>query len=341
MKKESPKNVQKVEEIIIYEDEKGETKLEINLKDETIWLSLAQIAKLFEVDKSGASRHIRNIFKDGELDEKATIAKIATVQKEGTRKVEREIEYYNLDLILSVGYRVNSKRATQFRIWATQTLRQYLLDGFVVNEKRLKEKRDHKLKELKDAIVLMQNTMAHNQLGQSETEGLLHVITGYANSWLLLQQYDEGKLSIKKQKNRKIKNINYADAVNAISELKKNLMKKKEATDFFGRERQHGLESIVGNVNQSFGGKELYPSIEEKAAHFLYFVIKDHPFVDGNKRSGAFLFILFLQRNNCLINKDGERKISDSALVALALLVAESNPKEKEIMIALITNLLG
>ena len=259
---------------------------------------------------------------------------------EGSRQVERTIEYYSLDMILSVGYRVNSRRATQFRIWATQVLNKYITDGYVMNAKRLEEKSRKNLAELQSAIGLLQNAMKSKQLELNEAEGLLQVISEYANSWVLLQRYDEGKLEIKKKKSRKAKALSYEDVVVSIGKLKNSLIKSKEATDLFGRERGDGLRAIIGNINQTFGGKELYPSIEEKAAHLLYFVIKDHPLTDGNKRSAALLFILFLQRNEFLLNKKGEKKINDNTLVALALLIAQSNPKEKDVMIALTANLL-
>lgn len=339
MKKKIRNNFPKGE-IVIYKTKDGQAKLEVNLRQETVWLTLNQMSDLFSRDKSVISRHLRNVYKEKELDEKSTVAKNATVQIEGGRAVEREIEYYNLDTIISVGYRVNSKRGTQFRIWATKVLRDYIIKGFTLNEKRLKEQKISKLQELERAIALLQGAINNRELNKIEAEGLLKVIIDYANSWILLQKYDEGKLAIPKKTSRFHWELSYAEAKRAVAELKSNLIKNKNATDIFGQERGHGLDAIIGNLNQSFGGKKLYPSIAEKAAHLLYFVIKNHPFVDGNKRSASFLFILFLSKNNFLLNKKGERKINDNALVALALLVAESAPKEKDVMIALIVNLL-
>ena len=336
MKKNKKDNFPKGE-IVIYKTKDGKARLEVNLREETVWLDAHQIAKLFGVDRTGIVKHIANVYKSGELDRKSTCAKIAQVAEDG--KIRR-MDTYNLDTIISVGYRVNSSRATQFRIWATKILKDYLLKGFVLNEKRLKEQKTSKLQELEKAIALLQGAIQNRDLNKIEAEGLLKVITDYANSWILLQKYDEGKLAIPKETSKFLWELDYDEAKKAIAELKSNLIKNKNATEIFGQERGHGLDAIIGNLNQSFGGRKLYPSVAEKAAHLLYFVIKDHPFVDGNKRSASFLFILFLSKNNSLLNKKGERKINDNALVALALLVAESNPKEKEVMVALIANLL-
>lgn len=337
MKQKKNQEEPKKGEIIIYEDKKGHAKLEVNLQNETVWLSQAQMSELFGKNVRTISDHVKNIYKEGELEEKGSV--IAKSGNSGIGLV-KPTNYYNLDVIISVGYRVKSQQGTQFRIWATQTLREYILKGYALDQKRIQERKDHDLKELEGAIHLLQNAMKSKQLDQSEAEGLLQVITEYANTWVLLQKYDEGNIKVKKKKVKKIVSVDYADALDAIAELKNNLIKKKEATDFFARERGHGLEGILGNIAQTFGGKELYSSIEEKAAHLLYFIIKDHPFVDGNKRSGAFLFILFLHKNNYLMNKKGEKKINDNALVALALLIAESKPQEKDVMTALVTNLL-
>jgi death-on-curing family protein len=263
-----------------------------------------------------------------------------TVQVEGSRSINRVVDMYNLDMIIAVGYRVNSKRATDFRIWATKTLKNYITSGYILNQKRIKELKDNELNEFKEAVGLIKKTIETKQISSDETKGLLQVITDYANTWATLQQYDEDKLQT--QKTAKVKNIlDYNVSHEAISTLKDNLIKKKEASDLFGRERDEALKGILGNINQSFGGKELYSSIEEKASHLLYFIIKNHPFTDGNKRIGSLLFILFLARNKYLFNKKGEKKFSDNALVALALLVAESDPKQKSIIIKLIINFIA
>lgn len=314
--------------IVLYKN-----KIEVRLEGKTIWLTQKQIAELFGVNRPAVVKHINNIYKTEELNKKSTCSILEQVAADG--KV-RKMNLYNLDMIISVGYRVNSKRATQFRVWATNVLRNYIIKGYAVNQKRLQE---GKLKELEQAINLLQRVIQKKQLKQPEAVGLLNVITDYANSWILLQKYDEGKLQIKTTKKGKYI-LEYDAAIKAIVELKANLIKKKQASELFGQERDKALDGILGSIKQSFGGKPVYPSIEEKASHLLYFIIKDHPFTDGNKRIGCFLFILYLLRNNYLFNKKGERKFNDNALVALALLIAESDPKEKDVMVKLVMNFL-
>ncbi len=316
-------------QIVIYTSPKGDNKVDVVLRDETVWLSQAQLSQLFGIERSVVTKHLRNIFETAELSEKSNVHFLHIANS------DKPVKFYNLDVIISVGYRVNSSRATQFRIWATQVLRHHILDGFTINEKRLKESKELKLKELEKAVSLLKTAMNHNLLNQSEATGLLQVITEYANSWILLQKYDQRKLELKKKIIKKADVITYENALEYINKLKNKL-----ATDIFGQERGEALKAILGSIHQSFGGHEIYPSLEQKAAHLLYFLIKDHPFVDGNKRSASFLFIVFLTQNKILLNNKGEKKINENALVALALLIAESNPKDKEIMIALITNLL-
>jgi death-on-curing family protein len=330
----------KNKEIIIYKDKSGKISLDVKLKKETIWLTQKQIAILFDVNIPAISKHIKNIYKEKELDVKSTVSKMETVQVEGSRSIKRVIEMYNLDVTIAVGYRVNSKRATEFRIWATKTLKEHILKGYTINQKRIKELKNKQLEEFKEAVGLIKKTVETKRLSSDENEGLLRVITDYANTWATLQQYDKGKLQTKKT--TKVKNVlDYNVSCEAILRLKDSLIKKKEASDLFGRERDDTLKGVLGSINQSFGGKELYLSIEEKASHLIYFVIKNHPFIDGNKRIGSLLFILFLARNKYLFNKKGEKKFSDNALVALALLVAESDPKQKDIIIKLIINFIA
>jgi len=325
-------------EIIIYKTSKNEVSLDVRLEEETVWLNLNQLGILFDTDKSGISRHIKNIYKDGELDKKATVAIFATVQKEGKRIIKRDVEFYNLDTILSIGYRVNSKQATQFRIWATKTLKNHLIKGYTVNEKRLLEARE-KFQELQTAISFLQEK-SKKELLSGQAGKILNLLSDYAKTLTILEQYDKGQL--KESKGGKTKFVlKYDDCLKIIAELKKELIVKKEASDLFGNERDGSFEGIIKGLYQSFGGKELYPSIEDKASHLLYFIIKDHPFSDGNKRSAAFLFVYLLDKTNFLFKKSGERKINDNALVALALLVAESDPKEKETMIKIVKNLLA
>ena len=324
-------------EIIIYKTSKNEVSLDVRLEEETVWLNLNQLSILFDTDKSGISRHIKNIYKDEELDKKATVAIFATVQKEGGRIIKRDVEFYNLDTILSIGYRVNSKQATQFRIWATKTLKDHLLKGYTINEKRLLEARE-KFQELQTTISFLQEK-SKKELLSGQAGEILNLLSDYAKTLTILEQYDKGQL--KESKGGKTKFVlEYGNCLKIIAELKKELIVKKEAGDLFGQERGGSFEGIIKGLYQSFGGKELYPSIEDKASHLLYFIIKDHPFSDGNKRSAAFLFVYFLDKTNFLFKKSGERKINDNALVALALLVAESDPKEKETMVKIVKNLL-
>lgn len=325
-------------EILIYKASDG-PELEVKLENDTVWLSLQQIADLFQRDKSVISRHIKNVYKEAELSPISTVAKNATVQIEGGRTIEREIEYYNLDLIISVGYRINSKRGTQFRIWATGRLRDYLLKGFIVDKKRLEES-TAKLKELEQAAGLIHLAAESQRLVGYEKE-LLKIISDYADTWVLLNKYDHDELEIENVTKKSVYKLEYEAVSKSIEQFKKRLLAKKEATELFGKEVGKKLEALLGNIEQTFGGKPLYASVEEKAAHILYFAIKDHPFVDGNKRIGSLLFLLYLIENNILYNKSGERKINDNALAALALLVAESKPAQKDVMVKLVVNLIN
>lgn len=327
-------------QVVIYKNKAGEVATEAVIRDESVWLTLNQIASLFNTDKSGISRHLKNVFLTGELDKNSTVAKIATVQNEGERSIKREVEFYNLDAIISVGYRVNSKKATEFRVWAISVLRGHILDGYTLNQRRLLEIKGKQLNDFEQAVALVKRTIENRQLSAGESDGVLKVITDYANSWVLLQKYDQGKLSLPLKTKKPKFVLAYEEVKDLVQELKNNLISKKDASDLFGRERGEMLASIIGNIYQSFGGKEFYSSVEEKAAHLLYFIIKDHPFSDGNKRTASFLFIVFLARNKYLLKKDGEKKINDNTLVALALLIAESDPKQKDVLIKLVVNFL-
>lgn len=325
-------------EIIIYKAGSG-PELQVKLEDETVWLTQVQIATLFGVNVPAIFKHAKNIIKDGELAENRTISKMEIVQTEGQRTVKRQVEFYNLDMVLSIGYRVNSKKATQFRVWATKHLRDYILKGYLINEKRLKENEELKLKELQGAVSLMQQALEVRRLEGYEKD-LLKIITDYANTWLTFYQFDAGTLVVEGTK-KEAKHLDHGEIQKTIERFKARLMKEKEASELFGKEVSEKLLSLLGNLRQTFGGKDLYPTLEEKAAHLLYFSVKNHPFVDGNKRIGALLFILFLVQNNYLMNKRGERKINDSALTTLTLLVAESRPQQKEVIIKLIVNLIN
>jgi prophage maintenance system killer protein len=333
MNKKAPDNEKKDNQILIYETENGQYTVEVLLEDDTVWLTQKQMAELFDIERSVITKHIGNIFKEGELEQKSVCAKLAHTAEDN--KIY-QTTFYSLDVIIAVGYRVNAKRGTQFRIWATQTLKNHLLKGYTINQKRLAETG---VKELENALQFIKQASGRRQLTNEEAQGLLEVIAKYAKSWLLLKSYDENDLPITKGKPPKF-TLEYEHALDAIKKLKKALMDKEEASEIFGIEREHGLDAILGNLKQSFGDQDLYPTLEDKAAHLLYFIIKDHPFTDGNKRIGSLLFIHYLDKHSRLCKTNGEMIINDNALVALALLIAESEPKSKELMVALIKNLL-
>ncbi|MFU2089774.1 RhuM family protein [Avibacterium avium] len=323
-------------QIEIYQSQDGSTQVEVQFNQDTVWLSLQQMADIFGRDKSVISRHLRNIFKEGELDPISTVAKNATVQKEGNRLVERNIEFYNLDVIISVGYRVNSKAGTQFRIWATQRLKEYLVQGYTLNQKRLTEKGV----EFSQVIALLDRTLSNQTLVNEEGKAVLNVIQEYARSWSLLQAYDEQSLNSKQQKQNEMRPLLIQDVEKAIAQLKQTLIEKGEATPLFANPRNDGLISAINTIEQGFGDELFYPNIASRAAHLLYFIIKNHPLTDGNKRTGAFLFLWYLRLNQHLLAKSVEQLINDNTLVALALLVAESLPEQKELMIKLIEHFI-
>lgn len=321
-----------MKEIEIYRSNDGQAEVEVHFEQDTVWLNRQQISVLFDRDIKTIGKHIANVFKERELEEKRTVAKFATVQKEGKRTVEREVEHYNLDVIISVGYRVKSRRGTQFRQWATQRLKEFLVQGYAINRKRLQQ--------LQKVVEVIEQSGKAEGVQLAEARGLLDILSSYTQSFILLNQYDSHNLPTEKLNEQITYEIEYAEARAAIDELKKQLVVKKEATELFGNEKDESFQSSLRTVVQTFGGKFLYASIEEQAAHLLYFVIKNHSFSDGNKRIGAFLFIWFLEKNKHRFKKSGELKINDNALVALALLVAQSNPNEKDLMIKLVINLI-
>ena len=315
-------------EVILYQTEDGQTGIDVQLKDETVWLTLNQIAELFGRDKSVISRHLRNIFKSEELERSAVVAKNATTAADGKTY---QVDYYNLDAILSVGYRVNSKRGTQFRIWATTVLKQHLVQGYTLHQKRLAEKG---ATEIRQVLDLLSETLESHDLVSDDGRTVLTLVRNYARTWQLLWQYDEDSLPLPKAGKKTGRVPELTEAREAVVSLRRELLMRGEATEIFGQERGHGLAGILGAVGQSFAGQDLYPGIEEKAAHLLYFVIKDHPFTDGNKRIGSFLFLLFLQSNQHRSLPD------DQALVALTLLIASSAPEQKDLLIRLVVNLI-
>ena len=321
--------------IEIYQAQDGTTQVEVRFEHDTVWLSQAQMAMLFDKDIRTINEHITNIFDDEELEKKSTIRKFRIVRQEGKRQVNREIEHYDLDMIISVGYRVKSKQGISFRRWATARLKEYLTQGYTINQKRLQQNAH----ELEQALALIQKTANSSELTLESGRGLVDIVSRYTHTFLWLQQYDEGLLT-EPQTQQGGTLPTYAEACSALAELKSQLMAKGEASDLFGRERDNGLSAILGNLDQSVFGEPAYPSIEAKAAHLLYFVVKNHPFSDGNKRSGAFLFVDFLHRNGRLFEHNGHPVINDTGLAALTLLVAESDPKQKETLIRLIMHML-
>lgn len=315
----------------IYQSANGETQISVKFEQESVWLSQSQMAILFDTTSENIGMHLKNIFIEQELREEATTKNFLVVRQEGNRKVNRSLKHYNLDAIISVGYRVKSKNATRFRIWATQRLKEYLVQGYSINHKRLEE--------LGKIIKLIENA-EQNTRESNETKGLLSILSEYAKSFVLLNQYDSNNLSFYPENKLLSYEIEYDEACEAIAELKKQLIKKGEATELFGNQKDKSFEGILKNIVQTFDGEYLYQGVEEQAAHLLYFVIKNHPFTDGNKRIGALLFVWFLQKNKHLLRSNGENKINDNTLVALALLVAQSNPAEKDLMVKLICNLI-
>ncbi|AFU19220.1 RhuM family protein [Actinobacillus suis] len=321
--------------IEIYQAEDGSMQVEVRFENETVWLSQAQMAKIFETSTDNISLHLKNIFKEKELEEIRTTKDFSVVRLEGNRKVTRQVKHYNLDAIISVGYRVKSKSATQFRIWATTRLKDYLTKGYAINQKRLQQN----AYELEQALALIQKTANSSELTIESGRRLVDIVSRYTHTFLWLQQYDEGLLiEPKVQVGGKLPTIEQTKQ--ALHELKQQLMVRGEASELFGLERDNGLSAILGNLEQTVFGEPAYPSIEAKAAHLLYFVVKNHPFADGNKRSGAFLFVDFLHRNQRLFNQNNIPIINDTGLAALTLLVAESNPKQKETLIRLIMHML-
>lgn len=295
-----------------------------------MWAIQAQIAEVFGVERSVITKHIRNIYKEEELKESSTCAKVAQVQIEGKRTVKREVEHYNLDLIISVGYRVNSKTATLFRQWATKTLHEHLTKGYTLNKKVILRNHDQFLKNVSDIQALLPE---HVTL---DTKGILDLVKVYSSTWSRLDAYDKDELKPEGVSKKKIK-INAEELSSAIETFKTELGRKGEATDIFAQERTRGsLEGILGNIFQSLGGVDVYTTLEEKAGHLLYFMVKNHPFVDGNKRSGAFTFIWFLRKYGVR----GAKNINPSGLTAVTLLIAESDPKHKAKVVALVVELL-
>ena len=317
-------------DIMIFESDSHP--VEVRLEGETVWLSQGQMAELFGTSTDNVSLHLKNIFTDKELDERATTEDFSIVRQEGTRQVKRLLKHYNLDAIISVGYRVSSARATQFRIWATRVLRQHLVDGYTLSQRRLQERGI----EFEQAVSLLARTLTNQQLVNEDGRAVLQVISDYARSWSLLQAYDEQNLTGQSAAQRGMRVLELDAVLPAIAQLKAELIAKGEATDLFGQLRGDGLTSAIATIEQGFGDELFYPNVASRAAHLLYFVIKNHPLADGNKRTGSFLFLWYLRLNQHLLARPLDSLVNDNTLVALALLVAESAPAQKELMVKLV-----
>jgi prophage maintenance system killer protein len=323
-------------EIVMYQSADGQTSIDVTLEKNTVWLNQYQMAELFATERSSLAKHIKNIYLTGELARDATCAKIAQVQKEGAREIKRHIEYYNLDLIISVGYRVNSLRGTQFRIWANKVLKNYLTIGYAIDRKRF-ERQSQQLEELKQTVKLLGNVVGNHELTSEEATGLLKVVTDYTYALDVLDQYDHQVLEIEATTSAELYIITYEEAMQAI----KGLRDKFGGSSLFGNEKDESFRGSLAAIYQTFDGSYVYPSVEEKAANLLYFVIKNHSFSDGNKRIAAFLFVWFMEKNNILYRIDGSKRIADNALVAITLMIAESKPEEKDMMTKVVVNLIN
>ena len=323
-------------QIEIFKSDDGSTEIEVRVDNDTVWLNQYQISDLFLTDRTSIGRHISNIYKTKELDEKSTCAKIAQVQKEGKRTVNRQVGIYNLDVILSIGYRVNSDRGRQFRIWTNKILSDFLLKGYALNDKKLKEQNEQ-LNELKQSVKILGEVLNYKTLTTDESTGLLKIISNYAYALDILDQYDYQRLEITNTSGKEIYQLTYEEAMTQIRIAKK----AHGNSDLFGHEKDNSFRSSVSTIYQTFSGQDLYPSIEEKAANLLYFVTKNHSFSDGNKRIAAFLFLYFLEKNGVLFDPNGKKRIADNTLVALTLMIAVSNPDEKNTMTKVIVNLIN
>ncbi len=318
-------------DVVIYQSTNGESGLQVHLDQETVWLSLNQMTELFSRDKSVISRHLRNVFLEGELAHDAVVAKFATTASDGKTY---QVDYFNLDVIISVGYRVKSQQGTRFRQWATRILHSHIVNGYTVNEQRLREE-STKLREMRQTMELLARTLTSHELVTDTGKDVLAVITDYAYALTLLDRYDHGTLTIEGLTGELRYTIGYEEGITIVTGM------KGEFDGLFGIEKDQGFKSALATIYQTFDGKELYPSVEEKAANLLYFIVKNHAFSDGNKRIAAALFIYFLSRNDILYRPDGTKRLADNALVALTLLIAGSRPDEKEAIVKVIVNLIN
>jgi prophage maintenance system killer protein len=323
-------------QIEIYRSKDGSTEISVQLNKESVWLSQKQMAQLFGKDSDTISLHLKNIYESGELDAVSTSEESSVVQKEGQRDVRRKVKIYNLDAIISVGYRINSKQGVLFRIWASSILKEYLIKGYALNEKRLSQQNEQ-FQELKKSIKIMGEVLHNKTLSNNESKGLLKIISEYAYALDILDQYDYQQLEIRDSYGKETYQLTYKEAIAQIQIVKKAYGN----SDLFGKEKDQSFKSSLSTIYQTYDGKDLYYSIEEKAANLLYFITKNHSFSDGNKRIAAFLFLYFLEKNRILFNKNGDKRIADNTLVALTLMIAVSDPKEKNTMIKVIVNLIN
>ena len=324
----------KQDQIVIYQTEDGKTQIDVRLENETVWLTQAQMAELFEKTPQNITMHIGNAYKEGELEKGATCKEYLQVQTEGKRKVTRKVKYYDLDVIISVGYRVHSKRGTAFRIWARQIIKDYLVKGYAVNERI----RHEQIGELRQLVGMLGRTIQNQTvISNDETTALFEVVTDYTYALDTLDNYDYERLSIDKTTKEEPFHATYENAMEAIDGLRK----KFGGSVLFGNEKDDSFKSSIGQIYQTFGGEELYPSVEEKAAMLLYLVTKNHSFSDGNKRIAATLFLWFLNNNGILYREDGSKRLADNTLVALTLMIAESKTEEKDVMVKVVVNLIN
>lgn len=321
-------------EVVLYQADDGTTQLEVHLNQDTVWLTQKQMAELFDKNTDTVGLHVRNIYKEGELDAEGTTEDSSVVQDEGKRKVHRKLRFYNLDVIISVGYRVKSKRGTQFRRWATHLLREHLVNGYTLNQQRLVEQSE-KLSQMQQTLQLLSRTLTNQELVSATGNDVLRVINDYAYALTTLDRYDHGSLAIEAISGDAAVRLDYNEGISIVNSM------KGEFDGLFGLEKDQGFKSALATIYQTFDGKELYPSIEEKAASLLYFIVKNHAFSDGNKRIAAAVFIYFLAVNGILYRADGSKRLADNALVALTLLIAESRPQEKEIIVKVVVNLIN
>lgn len=322
-------------EIIIYQTPEGKTELEVRLDRDTLWLHQYQLADLFETDRTSVLKHIKNIYQTDELPESSTCAKFAQVRKEGRRSVTRQVLHYNLDMILSVGYRVNSKRGTQFRIWANRVLKEYLMKGYSLNEKKLFE-REKELLELKTSIRLLERSILNQARGLDQAQSLARIIADFAGGLSILDDYDNQRLDVSGRTVKEAAVISYEECREVIGQITDEFN-----SALFGREKDKSFHSSIGQIYQSFSGRDLYPSLEEKAAVLLYLIVKNHSFVDGNKRIAAAIFLYFLDRNGMLYREGRTTLIDGNTLASLTLMIAESNPKEMETVKRIIMSILN